>query len=177
MRSANLESVNLVSIHAPVRARLLDGQEHNGRVSCFNPRAREGATPTDCGDYQSIACFNPRAREGATYKAALVILCDQVSIHAPVRARHGFDHHIDLLANGFNPRAREGATCPTCATSSPPLVSIHAPVRARQRDAGLAWRVRKVSIHAPVRARPDCGVEGAECITVSIHAPVRARQN
>ena len=54
-------------------------------------------------------CFNPRAREGATPDQVDYEVIYPVSIRAPVRARlpkeknqYGF--------NSFNPRAREGAT-------------------------------------------------------------------
>ena len=100
-----------VSIHAPVKARR-SGDQQSLRVSGFNPRAREGATPQVLTfAFQSTMGFNPRAREGAT----LAITRDAedsffVSIHAPVKARPACSTRPRRLKKCFNPRAREGAT-------------------------------------------------------------------
>ena len=79
--------------------------------------------------------FNPRAREGATRTCLTSLPRNNVSIHAPVRARrrllvrHRVDYRFNpraregatqtsivesLASNCFNPRAREGATRPLC---------------------------------------------------------------
>ena len=80
-------------------------------ASGFNPRAREGATPPLPAEHMPhlvsirapvrarprhqikgllrFGSFNPRAREGATVDAiAKQVHLTEVSIHAPVRARH-----------------------------------------------------------------------------------------
>ena len=56
---------NSVSIHAPVRVRLL-------RI----------------GYLMTILSFNSRTREGATKSVLSLLKCNLVSIHAPVRVRH-----------------------------------------------------------------------------------------
>ena len=118
-----------VSIHAPVKGRLLDIRQLVCR-SCFNPRPREGATRTHCralaGRQVSIHApvkgrlavldssnlptrFNPRPREGAT-------------LSGPSSGR----------LSGFNPRPREGATCLPLRRGLFGPVSIHAPVKGRR---------------------------------------------
>ena len=78
-------------------------------TACFNPRAREGATRPRVVVRIWGPCFNPRAREGATDIDLADLLCDGVSIHAPVKARLNYINHG--LSFG--------------------IVSIHAPVKAR----------------------------------------------
>src|SRR6185437_4738046 len=97
------------------------------------------------------SCFNPRAREGATAATFEKLGVIPVSIHAPVRARH-LRTVAHLVHPCFNPRAREGATPALRRQVVATIVSIHAPVRARR------WLLHhmphpRVSIHAPVRAR------------------------
>ncbi len=76
----------LFSIHAPVKARHFC-QNISVCSSSFNPRAREGATGKSFfGTYLAVS-FNPRAREGATIDTIRVIIKNNVSIHAPVKAR------------------------------------------------------------------------------------------
>ena len=60
-----LKNINAVSIHAPVKARLVKNLLPRLQ-RCFNPRAREGATAACIGGAIYAARFNPRAREGAT---------------------------------------------------------------------------------------------------------------
>ena len=102
-------------------------------------------------------CFNPRAREGATLFSILTMNVDiEVSIHAPVRARLFGEWITSNCRLSFNPRAREGATRDNGIDINSVIVSIHAPVRARRWVwFGTLVDVDIVSIHAPVRARLD----------------------
>ena len=189
-------AVFLVSIHAPVRARLKTWLLVHHAIR-FNPRAREGATPIWCPNNNVLCRFNPRAREGATARRGRPLYGGSVSIHAPVRARpsiRGHDNNVlcrfnpraregatgriravQLFCSRFNPRAREGATVWIRHQGFSQKVSIHAPVRAR-RSAILSGESEEVvSIHAPVRARHDPPQRLSLFPFVSIHAPVRAR--
>jgi hypothetical protein len=58
-----------------------------GVVSIHAPR--EGATRPAQLHWRVGCSFNPRAREGATRRRRHDGLRDEVSIHAPVRARRG----------------------------------------------------------------------------------------
>ena len=142
-----------VSIHAPVRERLLTRLRGRGRRG-FNSRSREGATLRRGTPLDDDLCFNSRSREGATRRGhACGEARRRVSIHAPVRERREFGGGV--------------AHAP---------VSIHAPVRERLLGALHPAQDVGVSIHAPVRERRvgavhPHGVGGA----VSIHAPVRER--
>ena len=55
--------------------------------SGFNPRTREGATHWLFVSLPRSFCFNPRTREGATPFSHLSLFARHVSIHAPVRVR------------------------------------------------------------------------------------------
>ena len=77
----------LVSIHAPVKGRLL-AAIFFAVFDGFNPRPREGATVYDNGDV-SYTSFNPRPREGATCNVGETDVVHGVSIHAPVKGRRG----------------------------------------------------------------------------------------
>ena len=77
-----------------------------------------------------FSCFNSRAREGATLEHVGKTVAQRISIHAPVRARHSDILH-SVLDNHFNSRAREGATSSRARLMILFGISIHAPVRAR----------------------------------------------
>ena len=85
---ANGDTVQDVSIHAPVKGRPAIAVLRTQKWIGFNPRPREGATHVKCGCGHLAASFNPRPREGATHNATQTI----------VRSLR------------FNPRPREGAT-------------------------------------------------------------------
>ena len=55
-----------VSIHAPVKVRPVTFFEGRMWFGGFNPRTREGATPSPEQKITSLSGFNPRTREGAT---------------------------------------------------------------------------------------------------------------
>ena len=98
-----------VSIHAPIRVR----QRFNPAcqtLRCFNPRTHTGATPAGgslqwrnmfqsthpygCDDVDSAISdledsFNPRTHTGATLFPSVLAVVSVVSIHAPIRVRHG----------------------------------------------------------------------------------------
>ncbi len=99
-----------VSIHAPVKERpffriisaLNCGFNSRSRegATCryaarsaagcsFNSRSREGATRL-CKSSGLWFGFNSRSREGATYKNRICQSLFLVSIHAPVKERHGY---------------------------------------------------------------------------------------
>ena len=100
-----------VSIHAPVRERLFGWRSVRlGR--CFNSRSREGATVASRRGAGVKTGFNSRSREGATRGRWRLPSFALVSIHAPVRERHG-------------EKADGGRQM---------VVSIHAPVRERRRS-------------------------------------------
>ena len=101
---------------------------------------------------------------------------DDVSIHAPVKARPLKKKAFDLCLC-FNPRAREGATYVFKLYILQFVVSIHAPVKARHRVEAYLNSINPVSIHAPVKARPHTGVKPFRPRRVSIHAPVKARHD
>ena len=142
---------NSVSIHAPVRVRP-DAVFPPPPGGGFNPRTREGATPLLSplipGFIVSIhAPVRVRLLTPQAYQIAAI-----VSIHAPVRVRQDSYYFADNL-HGFNPRTHEGAT--GCAHHGPFFirVSIHAPMRVRL--CGMPWDsdLKPVSIHAPMRVR------------------------
>ena len=134
-------------------------------------------------------------RQGATIDSCDIIERIEVSIHAPVRGRHGAAWRRSGAA-GFDPRPREGATCADRRGIGLLKVSIHAPVRGRRSTAwcstshcGFDPRPREgattcgpassaplaVSIHAPVRGRRAGAAPAHPAAEVSIHAPVRGR--
>ena len=80
--------MDMVSTHAPVRARLEYECPSCKGTGRFNSRAREGATLSRANSAIDSSSFNSRAREGATILSLKVSVC-----------RHC-----------FNSRAREGAT-------------------------------------------------------------------
>ena len=168
-----------VSIHAAVRAatRLQSTACHTA-VNCFNPRGRAGrdASHRHQACRQSI-CFNPRGRAGRDVvrrsatsgpprfqstrpcgpRLAADVRsfgCDDVSIHAAVRA----------------------ATSLSCRPFACRLdVSIHAAVRAATRTPSKpsAPRVRFQSTR-PCGPRPPAAAMHVRPVHVSIHAAVRA---
>ena len=101
--------------------------------------------------------FNSRTREGATSNVFDVIKINPVSIHAPVRVRHGVPAEC-FGVESFNSRTREGATPQKQPYKEAKNVSIHAPVRVR-RFLAPSLAEGNVSIHAPVRVRPACKPE------------------
>ena len=165
-------------------------------LSCFNPRAREGATDSRIGIPAVSTSFNPRAREGATYinnDARNVFI---VSIHAPAKARHKRMAFIYVISS-FNPRAREGATKSGAIKTSYLKVSIHAPAKARpniivnvrqsrwfqstrprRRDKRDRVTGASIQVFQSTRPRRRDNPVSARRIGqhVSIHAPAKARQ-
>ena len=128
-------------------------QTHQDTSTHFNPRSLTGATLSlheavfhgflfqstlpYGSDYIRRCCvhkhpyFNPRSLTGATvvcfYKSAM----SRISIHAPLRERHG---GVVLAANdsNFNPRSLTGATFGAGAEDERTCISIHAPLRERR---------------------------------------------
>ena len=102
-------SLQMVSIHAPIRVRRLSLDLQGHSLSCFNPRTHTGAT--------------------GVYMAELMPL--EVSIHAPIRVRRrlylqrGPDRRVSIHAP-IRVR-RDVADFPEL-----PCVSIHAPIRVRR---------------------------------------------
>ena len=141
-----------VSTHAPVRARpdLIAVPERHELVSTHAPvRARPGSLL----DSLSPPSFNSRAREGATLVCTVTRGVSAVSTHAPVRARRQGAPRHGALRRGFNSRAREGAT--KVMQGSPPICSSFNS-RAREGATGRSGSGEEdalVSTHAPVRAR------------------------
>ena len=80
-------SLQMVSIHAPIRVRRLSLDLQGHSLSCFNPRTHTGAT--------------------GVYMAELMPL--EVSIHAPIRVRR-VHRYSPAEVVGFNPRTHTGAT-------------------------------------------------------------------
>ena len=124
------------------------------KISCFNPRSREGNdTPADYAaqyEYQFQSTF-PRGERRALY--CCTWRAGKVSIHVP---------------------ARGTTTLNMLLTAEIDSVSIHVPAR------GTTWQLQPrapyalaVSIHVPARGttdqRRDRGAEG----DVSIHVPAR----
>ena len=120
----------IVSIHAPVKGRLL-------------PPGLSAAT---------ALCFNPRPREGATNSAPRKLGKKIVSIHAPVKGRPlPFASPPDTFVSIHAPvkgRLTEDGVLPCDAG-----VSIHAPVKGRPINRSPSVRQSVVSIHAPVKGR------------------------
>ena len=98
-----------VSIHAPVKGRLgsWGAQKTMAAVSIHAPVKGRPAPHTPPPVWR---CFNPRPREGATPTQILAFSRLSVSIHAPVKGRHHQKIRSISRADGFNPRPREGAT-------------------------------------------------------------------
>ena len=98
----------------------------------------------------------------------------KVSIHAPVRERRRCLLQR-LFCNRFNPRSREGATPAVAFDCKKVVVSIHAPVRerpARQSRYGQPGKGFNP------RSREGATIQGWPFrlrVGVSIHAPVRER--
>ena len=166
----------LVSIHAPSRARTTARNTLWTWWSSFNPRALAGANSS--GAHRAVLLYGfqstrPRGRERGPCSRSLCR--DQVSIHAPSRARtgdaaslvdaHGFQSTrprgrerskskpaSDIC--GFNPRALAGANLLIPDAQVKPRLFQSTRPRGREPAAGLPARpVCKVSIHAPSRAR------------------------
>ena len=78
----------MISIHAPLRERL---EARNKAVPSnnFNPRSLTGATPAHRQGSAPRYYFNPRSLTGATNANTLIIINSLISIHAPLRERHG----------------------------------------------------------------------------------------
>ena len=99
----------LVSIHAPVKGRLIRHYVaiHPMTVSIHAPV--KGRLRLDLNPPKNDCCFNPRPREGATAYGEPTEAAQAVSIHAPVKGRP-LHESTDL---------------------SSAEVSIHAPVKGR----------------------------------------------
>ena len=166
-------SIGEVSIHAPVRVRLLHNllQQIIRIVSIHAPvRVRPGKKsifftskmfqfthPWGCDIFINAITkvhirFNSRTREGATNFLSISFLV------LPFQFTHPWG--CDRFCIGQFP-----------STS----VSIHAPVRVRPSKP-LTEPSSDVSIHAPVRVRLNIKTESIIQFSVSIHAPVRVRR-
>ena len=85
----------------------------SGFVMNFNPRSLAGATAScQRRDFADIN-FNPRSLAGATCSSSSWMQALIISIHAPLRERHGFRHAVAAQAE----------------------ISIHAPLRERPAPA------------------------------------------
>ena len=161
-----------VSIHAPIRVRLLPARLRAGSV-CFNPRTHTGATTSAFAFAMYSASFNPRTHTGATVTLHRSALSNMFQSTHPYGC-DGWQSKRHCRLRSFNPRTHTGATKfrPLWPISSQfqsthpygcdkdilrkldfSVVSIHAPIRVRrEEDAGelTNWHV---SIHAPIRVR------------------------
>ena len=123
-------SLQMVSIHAPIRVRRLSLDLQGHSLSCFNPRTHTGAT--------------------GVYMAELMPL--EVSIHAPIRVR-------PAAATGgscrirFNPRTHTGATSCRIRTSSVSLCFNPRTHTGATTTLTSLQSSQSVSIHAPIRVR------------------------
>ena len=143
---------HVISIHAPIRGRLLF------QVRCLISWGFQ-STPPYGGDRvipigrSVMPDFNPRPHTGATPAVHADVLCPRISIHAPIRGR----------------RAVEPYGLPG------PHISIHAPIRGRRHHG------QRMAFPSGFQSTPPYGGDGGEpyrfkVTTISIHAPIRGRR-
>ena len=130
----NLESVDAVSIHAPVWVRLhgCSGTTRRPHVSIHAPVWVRPATGRAFATVSAFQFTHPCG-------------CDQ-------RVQR-----VQIVPHGFNSRTRVGATQQAFNLESVDAVSIHAPVWVRLHGCSGTTRRPHVSIHAPVWVRPATG--------------------
>ena len=102
-----------------------------GKLLYFNPRSREGSDLHNTAQPGFHPYFNPRSREGSDYLAAVFVIKNDISIHAPAkgatallsaitsnyrfqstlprRERRIWKSCIRSWSRDFNPRSREGS--------------------------------------------------------------------
>ena len=132
----------IVSIHAPVKGATPGTHASASKVSCFNPRTREGCdliTLTPAGIVMDVSIHAPV--KGATFVAIVkALITENVSIHAPVKgATCSVCNQCDVF-KCFNPRTREG--CDNIAENYNIAVQSFNP---RTRE-GCDWNVMKIPI-------------------------------
>ena len=158
-----------VSIHAPARGATRSSRSSN--QTCFNPRARTGATTARL--IQAPApCFNPRARTGAT---SGVTLSARYGNGFNPRARTGRDgaHAAVHHCSSFNPRARTGRDLERQIAIARHIVSIHAPARGATATKGSGMCCMRFQSTRPHGARLTSSSARRAVQHVSIHAPAR----
>ena len=128
-RIKNLEARN-ISIHAPLRERR-EAAEQKFNQAVFQSTLPCGSDAHFLTTTHRQIYFNPRSLAGATMCSTVRLASFAISIHAPLRERHG---------------------CRECLAASLPI-SIHAPLRERLLDAHELLAVKAISIHAPLRER------------------------
>ena len=124
-------SDKLISIHAPLRGRLIF-------IASIEIFIKFQSTPPCGGDMINylvstpLLDFNPRPLAGATRTASATFDSLIISIHAPLRGRH--IHKDTFLMNiNFNPRPLAGATVDSWVANGLSPISIHAPLRGRHQ--------------------------------------------
>ena len=123
------QSVQLVSIHAPIRVRPVPQAE--GHIQVVSIHAPIRVRPLTWSWIFRQCCFNPRTHTGATHHHPAMVSLVDVSIHAPIRVR-------PLHCVRCRSRPKFQSTHPYgCDWTSARMqllspVSIHAPIRVRQ---------------------------------------------
>ena len=188
-------NMTIISIHAPLRGRLLFYVVENGRTKIsihaplrgrrsvpgcplsaryFNPRPLAGAT-TACIHRSSGASFQSTPPCGGDFFFLRVPAVFIISIHAPLRGRLLLPNGVRQRKN-FNPRPLAGAT-PSCTG----LCSSWWNFNPRPLAGATYPHLRSlmpppISIHAPLRGRLETVLSKDNLIHISIHAPLRGRQ-
>ena len=121
---------NAISIHAPVKGATSTWRKSMEFHTYFNPRTREGCDKELKPYSLTNLNFNPRTREGCDAKTDVkYLVCDYISIHAPVKGATGSWWLGFRPTNYFNPRTREGCDLFYSMSLQNLSISIHAPVK------------------------------------------------
>ena len=97
--------------------------------------------------------FNPRSLTGATITQHIKIQHFIISIHAPLRERHGTCIACIQVDTLFQSTLPYGSDRFDCAFTLGIGISIHAPLRERPAATYLGQFLFGISIHAPLRER------------------------
>ncbi len=135
-RGATLESFDVpcpclaVSIHAPARGATFKSREVWGLLTSFNPRPRAGGDTHTASKEGRQPCFNPRPRAGGDQGFQIHARPDKRFQSTPPRGgrRQPGHRHRHHRCVSIHAPAR-GATVFNAALDEPDEVSIHAPAR------------------------------------------------
>ena len=142
-----------ISIHAPSRERRNVTVNVGSGGGDFNPRSLTGATSLVHYISTSFNDFNPRSLTGATITQHIKIQHFIISIHAPLRERHGTCIACIQVDTLFQSTLPYGSDRFDCAFTLGIGISIHAPLRERPAATYLGQFLFGISIHAPLRER------------------------
>src|SRR5208337_966975 len=142
----------------------------------FNPRPREGATPTRLATSSGGVMFQSTPPRRGDIGRPRRHARDVVSIHAPAKGRPTQLATPAISCIGFNPRPREGATWRPGSRRTLPAWFQSTPPRRGDHRLAMQWRVPHEFQSTPPR-RGDLLFLQVDLIPtyVSIHAPAKGR--